>query len=738
MKYVPDRRAYLAAGIKLIALVTIPFTLFRSADAQGLQGDTGGPSDSDAAVIAALKARLDTLEKKVERMDDEHSRIRAPLVVVGPDQSEVFTVEVDSAGRGRLRLGNPGGSHVIIGMTDQGSGISLKDSAGESRVVISAGSDLSQVWVEDSKAKTVLGSSTDGSTSGLVVFKGDVKQLELATDKSGGVLKTFDVAGTPIAEISGAEDTPFLLYDLGGKPFFSVGLPDTGKRLLTIGDPSSTRAELGITTDGSGAFLAMVDNAGISRATMTVDEEEPAFSAADSSGKDIFAVGPKGQGGPVQLTVGDADAAAAVLGVFTGGSGSFVSMQDKSGAQRATMTADAAEEPILLRNADSAKVFTVGPANGEGGPIRLVVGEEEKGHAALGIAGPDGGALVSLFDGAANLRATLSSDKFGAILLTDADANLDFYVGEAEGGGPMQLVLGDDKKEHVDIGLFGGGGGANGSYFTLYDSAGKERTLISSDATKMIWLYDPDGQPVFTVGTAGDNAGVDLKVGAPDKAHFQTGVLSDGSGTYLSLYDPGGTERAQITGTEDSTQMSLNDAKMTVDLGSDTKGTRAGLFLSDGDLNYASLRFRKDEGGSVVVSNSKGEAVGQLAADKAGEGGALGLVGPGGGNKPVARLFGGTDGGSLMLFDTSGKERVFAGASTKGDITLFGDGGAFAMTSGESAPSMDLSDSAGTVLASVYVTKGGLGAVAVGPGGNGVASTLGNMGLAASALLGKK
>ena len=37
-----------------------------------------------------------------------------------------------------------------------------------------------------------------------------------------------------------------------------------------------------------------------------------------------------------------------------------------------------------------------------------------------------------------------------------------------------------------------------------------------------------------------------------------------------------------------------------------------------------------------------------------------------------------------------------------------------------------------------HVTKSGLGAVAVGPAGNGVASTLGNQGLPASAILGKK
>ncbi|MDO8360222.1 MAG: hypothetical protein Q7T08_09290, partial [Devosia sp.] len=681
---------------------------------------------------------LDGLEKKVQRMDEEHSRIRAPLVVTGPDGSEIFTVGVDSAGRARATVGVPGGSHLILGINDQGSGISLKDSSGTTRAQIGAGSEQAFVWVEDGVAKSLLGTGTaDGSGSGLTVTKGDIRQISLVADKSGGAMKTFDVAGTPIAEISAAEDTPLLLYDLAGKPFFSVGLPQTGKRLLTLGDPSSTRAEMGITTDGSGAFLAMVDKAGISRATMTIDEEEPAFSAADSSGKDIFSVGPKGQGGPVQLTVGDADAAAAMLGVFAGGSGSFVSMQDKSGAQRAAMTADAGEEPILLRNADTAKVFSVGPANGEGGPMRLVIGEEEKGHASMGIVGADGGALVSLFDSAGALRATVNSDKSGSIMLTDADANATFYVGESGDGGPMQIVLGDDGKEHVDIGLFGGGG-ADGSYFTLYDSAGKERTLISTDATKLMSLYDPDGQPVFTVAARSSNGdGIDLKVGSPDKAHFQTGVLSDGSGTYLSLYDNGGTERAQITATEKSTQMQLTDANMTADLGSDLLSDKAGLFMSRDDVNFASIRFDKAQGGSIRLGDEAGKQMVGIGRDQTGGGGVIGLNGSGGG-KPVAQMSASGEGGSISLIETSsGKARVHMEASTTGDFALEGDGGSF-VAKGGTAGRMQIAAQDGTVLVDVYETKSGLGAVAVGPGGDGVAASLGNIGKPASALLGKK
>ena len=86
MQHSSGRRAYLAAGAKLVALLAIPFTLFRSAEAaQEVQVDMGAAGAT--ADLTALQQRIDALEAKVQRMDDERSRIRAPLVVTGPDGS---------------------------------------------------------------------------------------------------------------------------------------------------------------------------------------------------------------------------------------------------------------------------------------------------------------------------------------------------------------------------------------------------------------------------------------------------------------------------------------------------------------------------------------------------------------------------------------------------------------------------------------------------------------------------
>src|SRR5262249_8645723 len=154
------------------------------------------------------------------------------------------------------------------------------------------------------------------------------------------------------------------------------------------------------------------------------------------------------------------------------------------------------------------------------------------------------------------------------------------------------LILGETEKAHVRMGLYTGDAG---SYVSLYDKAGKLRASVTADPEIMpISLYDEQDQPIFTVGNLGAPTEPHLVLGASAKARVQFGILQGGSGTFASLYDDGGTERAYVSATAKATVLSLNDANMTADLGSDPKGTHAGLFLSNGDLNYASIRFRKD------------------------------------------------------------------------------------------------------------------------------------------------
>jgi hypothetical protein len=65
-------------------------------------------------------------------------------------------------------------------------------------------------------------------------------------------------------------------------------------------------------------------------------------------------------------------------------------LHDDAGKQRANLTADKTDAPFALFDAEHNQVFSVGPANGEGGPMRLTIGQEEKAHAALGAIDSDG------------------------------------------------------------------------------------------------------------------------------------------------------------------------------------------------------------------------------------------------------------------------------------------------------------------------------------------------------------
>jgi hypothetical protein len=126
--------------------------------------------------------------------------------------------------------------------------------------------------------------------------------------------------------------------------------------------------------------------------------------------------------------------------------------------------------------------------------------------------------------------------------------------------------------------------------------------LLAQNLDAPLVLFDPQSEPIFAVDFQQETP--TLIVGKPEGARLQTGPLVDGSGSYLSLYDSGNSERALVTATEKSTQMQLNDTNMTADLGSDLQTDMFGLFMSHGDTNYAGIRFSKQYGGSLRLADS--------------------------------------------------------------------------------------------------------------------------------------
>jgi hypothetical protein len=175
---------------------------------------------------------------------------------------------------------------------------------------------------------------------------------------------------------------------------------------------------------------------------------------------------------------------------------------------------------------------------------------------------------------------------------------------------------------------------------------------------------------------------------------------------------------------------------MRAELGSTEKGTkpRTGLVVGRDEKDFLTLSFDA-KGGFMRIGNPAGEGVAGMASDDLG--GEVSVTGPQGG-MVVGSLAARPGGAALSLFDSAGKARANMTATDVGDFGLYSDTGWLNMNSGKDAPRFQIMDAAGTIMVQAGVAVSNVGLVQVGPAGNGAASTLGNMGLAASQIIGKK
>ena len=221
-------------------------------------------------------------------------------------------------------------------------------------------------------------------------------------------------------------------------------------------------------------------------------------------------------------------------------------------------------------------------------------------------------------------------------------------------------------------------------------------------------------------------------------AHLQIGITKGGEGSYVSLYDSGKTERASITATEKSTQLALNDTKMTVDLGSDLLSDAAGLWLSKDDLTYASIRFNKAKGGSVLLSI---RAASRAWPCRQGSGPTKGVASRSPGL--AARKSSASSGGRRMgpsSRSTMPRARIASPRAPRKPATSRSS----AMAARSPCPRAILALAGyqrrrrdGAVLGLCHQERAGRRGPS-GPRATGLPATLGNMGLPASALIGKK
>jgi hypothetical protein len=217
---------------------------------------------------------------------------------------------------------------------------------------------------------------------------------------------------------------------------------------------------------------------------------------------------------------------------------------------------------------------------------------------------------------------------------------------------------------------------------------------------------------------------------------LSAGVVTTGDGSYLSLIDSSDIERASITARATQTQLSLLDNNMQLDLGSRSEADdKAGVFLGKSDVPMAYMRLDQAEGGTVRIANLKGTIVAGLLTHA--DGGRVVVTGAGGG-MIQGSLTGTNTGGNIFLYDKAGEQRVNLASSDKGEMHLRSPRGAIVATTGETAPSIKISDSSEAVLVGIGVSTSGVGLVSTGPGGNGPAGTLGAGLEAASSIQGKR
>lgn len=488
------------------------------------------------------------------------------------------------------------------------------------------------------------------------------KRIEALEERTSAVEAPFtvrDAQGREIFRIDEVNGQPELVFGTEAMRLLSIAVDrETRSPKLVLGKENGARFEVGIAESGNGAFVTLVDQAGVERVSIAADIHATTISLTSAQGFEILNAGVENE--EIALVLGTDPGARLEAGLSEGGESSFLKLTDKGNNDRVSLAAGGEEAPLALSDEQADPFFTV----------------------------------------------------------------------KVEQEAP-QMVLGKGDAARLQAGVTKGGAG---SFISLIDQANSENAFITAEgADTVLALADEQNAEFFSVRFVQQKPR--LTVGTPDGARLQAGVTTGGDGSYLSLIDGSDEERASITALTSNTVLSLSDQHMQTDLGStDESGKRGGLFFGKDELAFVSVRAGATDGGSVTVMNAKGDAVAGILADD--EGGEVHVTGPNGGVSQA--MIGGTSrGGLFYLYEPSGHPRVSLEGMKAGSVTVQGDAGVIRMTSGETAPRVELGDSAGTPVVQLGVTTDGAGIVRTGPGGNGPAGTLGSGLKPASSIQGK-
>ena len=529
---------------------------------------------------------------------------------------------------------------------------------------------------------------------------------------------------------------PFTIVNAAGKEIFKVTDDGAGPSVHVTGPSSSITMEAAaetrvlVGTSAKGVQLGMLSN-GIG--VMALENGKAVAELTDrNNGKYALRIAAPG-GGPTLFQAGYHQSGQPVISLWDGDK-PIVRIERKEDSNGGKLTLFGGDKTVELGASPERSGLFIKQADTS---LAEVSDRDNNGKFAFRIAQPgsndtllqagfhaSGRVGISVWEGANPIAFLERAEAGGGVLnVYNKEGKPALSAGlDTESGKPV-LMVGEETAARIRAGQTKDGAGA---FVSLIDQAGKERAALTADTERSaIDLTDAQGKPMFSVDRATTTGKPQLVIGDPSGPHVQTGVHGTADGSYLSLIDQSGKERAVLTGASTQAQLALSDNSMRADLGTqDDTAKQPGLFLGKGDADSIVVRLDAAGGGTVRVAGPAGKIVAGLLADEDG-GGRVVVTGPDGGMSLVS-LGGYPLGGKITLWDAAGEPRVDLKATDQANIQLTAKTGTLALTTGEMAPSMRLSlGAADEPVVFVGATTSGVGIVKTGPGGNGPAGTLG-------------
>ena len=568
-----------------------------------------------------------------------------------------------------------------------------------------------------------MGINSSGQTRAAIGKAGGAVVVIGINEFGGPGVNLVDSTGKTRAALRGSEEGGQLLIDATDVNVrLGSGGDSSGKPGLFISKDKSAYIEMAVAD--TGGSIRTFDPTGKPIVAIGASKETP-LAINDSAGKPFLSadIAADGTG---RLSVGDKDKDHAAIGIAQGAA--FMSLYGQSGNARVELNASD-DFGVRLWDADKNAYFVVTNPK----QPTVSIGPADKSQVILGMRESGAGSYIRLTDSEGKTRTTLESDPKRGFEMFDSAGTEQFAVGELDASSSMRLRLGDPAKQHVYLGMTDGPDQAT---VQLCDPSGKIRTEMNSSDDNGIRLFDANQKAYFTIG---DVQVPTAWIGYKDEANVRLGVLPSGEGATMIMFDKGGTSRGYIIATEKSTQLNLNDKDMRVDLGRDitTEGF-AGLTIGKDNKNFAIIHGTPDKGGSVLTANAAGKFVARVGTHPVGVGGELSVAGPDGG-EPLIDFWADIEGTKMVMRDKSARPRVSISALDD-DTTLrvlCADGASIALDAAERTM-IEMTNAGDEAVIQIFENTNGLGVVRAGPKDSGVASMLGNQGVAASALLGKK